>query len=239
MKTHVFKTTDELFDYLVSNIYTQSKHANLNIGLATGNTMLEFYSKLLDSKIKLEEQTYFLLDELLGISLNDPRSYTSYLHHKFFSKIKNRVKFITPRSESTNDLKQYEKEINDCGGIHIQLLGIGINGHVGLNEPGCDANSRTRVVDISSEIQNLYKPIFPEGAPTKAITMGIQNLQETRHIVLIAIGKNKAQIMKKFFEVEMTPDLPASLLKNHKNFEIYLDTESASLIENLSNIVFH
>ena len=132
------------------------------------------------------------------------------------------------------DADAYEAQLQNAN-IDLQILGIGRNGHIGFNEPGTDFDSRTHYVDLKeSTIQDNARLFFDgdvNAVPKQAISMGIQNIMEAKKVVLIACGKNKEDAVKGMIEGPVTPELPASVLQNHKDVTVIIDEAAAGLLE--------
>src|SRR5258705_5061534 len=126
--------------------------------------------------------------------------------------------------------RQYEKMIEDTGGIDLQILGIGVNGHIGFNEPGSSINSKTRLIslDNSTRIANAYEFGHMSQVPRMAITMGINTILRSKKIILMAWGQTKAPVVKKAVEEDDTEDIPASLLQNHDDCVFVIDETCAA-----------
>ena len=135
-------------------------------------------------------------------------------------------------SDCDAECKRYDNEINEAGGIDIQLLGIGNNGHIGFNEPGTPFGSITHVVELHESTREANARFFEsiDEVPTHAVTMGIKTVMNAKKVILIATGKAKAPIVKEFIQGPVTEEVPASVLQLHPNVEIFLDHEAASLL---------
>jgi glucosamine-6-phosphate deaminase len=212
-------------DRLIDQVLTKPQSV---FGLATGKTMGLVYellvSRIIDSKIDLSKCFFFLLDEYLNLESDHPQSFEAYINKNFFTplSIKSNQYFI-PNLQNMNS---YEKLILDKGGIDIQLLGLGRNGHIGFNEPGSEKNSRTRIVDLTQETLQVNGIKFT----TKAITMGVSSIRDAKKILMLVSGKEKADIIKYLINHHDDTNCPATYLKDHEHFEIFLDSEAASRI---------
>ncbi len=221
-----------------------SKHLNedpnLAISFATGRTPIDLYSELvrvfLNKEIDFKSVKAFHLDEFCDLGLTEQSSFKNYLNKNLFSKVNFKAENLNFIESGQTDLDQvcyqYEKLIADSGGIDLQILGIGENGHIGFNEPGSSFSSRTRVVEISeqSRINNAWAFNGLDQVPHRAITVGIKTITESKKILLLATGKNKASIIKKALKGEISPLVPASVLQNHPDLTVFLDDEAASLL---------
>lgn len=212
------------------------------LGLATGGTMEDVYDKLVEL-LKLNHTDIscletFNLDEYFMLDPNDPNSYMTYMKQHFFDKIgMQESQFHLPDNDEFDveeDNEAYDRAIREKGPLHIQLLGIGENGHIGFNEPGAPFDSKTRLVDLTDTTIAANSRYFEnqEDVPTKAISMGIDTILSAERIILLALGEKKAKIMAKLYEMT-EPDemIPASSLLKHKNVEFIMDDAAARLIE--------
>ncbi len=212
------------------------------LGLATGGTMEDVYDKLVEL-LKLNHTDIscletFNLDEYFMLDPNDPNSYMTYMKQHFFDKIgMQESQFHLPDNDEFDveeDNEAYDRAIREKGPLHIQLLGIGENGHIGFNEPGAPFDSKTRLVDLTDTTIAANSRYFEnqEDVPTKAISMGIDTILSAERIILLALGEKKAKIMAKLYEMN-EPDemIPASSLLKHKNVEFIMDDAAARLIE--------
>lgn len=145
--------------------------------------------------ISFKEVTTFNLDEYVGLEQNSPASYWTFMHENLFNHVDiNEEKIHLPNGKATDleaECVAYDAQIAEAGGIDLQLLGIGVNGHIGFNEPGTSFNSLTNIVELteSTRTENAIYFDKPEAVPTHAITMGIQSIMNARAIVLIAFGE--------------------------------------------------
>ena len=212
------------------------------LGLATGGTMEDVYDKLVEL-LKLNHTDIscletFNLDEYFMLDRNDPNSYMTYMKQHFFDKIgMQESQFHLPDNdefEVEEDNEAYDRAIREKGPLHIQLLGIGENGHIGFNEPGAPFDSKTRLVDLTDTTIAANSRYFEnqEDVPTKAISMGIDTILSAERIILLALGEKKAKIMAQLYKMT-EPDemIPASSLLKHKNVEFIMDDAAARLIE--------
>ena len=206
------------------------------IGLATGSTPEGLYRNLVKSyqekKISFRNFTTFNLDEYVDIDKNHPNSYFYYMHEKFFKyvDILEHNKFI-PNGNAANlilECEAYENKLEQAGKIDIQMLGIGVNGHIGFNEPGTPFTSRTHVVTLDASTRKANAKYFAtlNEVPKKAITMGIETIMESRKIVLLAAGEKKAAALYQLVNGEFHENYPASILKKHPNVTIIADAKA-------------
>src|SRR5689334_17300287 len=218
----------------------QKKREKCVLGLATGSTPKTLYRELVrmhrEEKLSFKNVITFNLDEYYPIDNDALQSYNRFMRSNLFDHIDINPKNIhIPDGEiKKEDLKiyclQYEKMIKDAGGIDLQILGIGNNGHIGFNEPGSGIHSRTRLVtlDNSTRIANAYE--FPNisQVPRLAITMGISTILKSKRIILMAWGPAKASVIKKSVEDDDTEFVPASLLQTHDDITFVVDDAAAA-----------
>ena len=208
------------------------------IGGATGSTPLGLYAELVklnkEGKISFKDVKSFNLDEYVGLDGTHDQSYRYFMNHNLFDHIDIDINNTrVPDGINTEIAAAYDKEIEAAGGIDLQLLGIGVDGHIGFNEPGTPWDSVTHVVELTQNTREVNSRFFAslDEVPTHAVTMGIKTVMNARAIILMAIGKSKAEIVKKFIEGPVDPEVPASILQLHPFVEVYLDPEAASLLE--------
>ncbi|XJZ26446.1 glucosamine-6-phosphate deaminase [Bacillota bacterium Lsc_1132] len=205
----------------------------LHLGLATGGTPIGTYAKLIEDHQKngtsYRNTITFNLDEYIGLSGNHPNSYRYYMDHQLFHFI-DIIKSNThiPNGDAIDIEKEclrYEQLIGDEGGIDLQILGIGSNGHIGFNEPGTSFASTTHIVQLASSTIKANARFFYrlEEVPTKAITMGISTIMKSKEILLLVSGNTKKAALKRLLEGEITESFPASVLKNHPCVTIIAD----------------
>jgi glucosamine-6-phosphate deaminase len=225
----------------------QKKKEKCVLGLATGSTPKTLYRELVrmhkEEKLSFKNVITFNLDEYYPIDIDALQSYNRFMRSNLFDHIDINPKNIhIPDGEiKKEDIKtyclQYEKQIKEAGGIDLQILGIGNNGHIGFNEPGSGIYSRTRLItlDNSTRIANAYE--FPNisQVPRLAITMGISTIFKSKRIILMAWGPAKAPVLKKAVENEVTEQVPASLLQNHDNVTFIVDETAAAELTRLKS----
>lgn len=214
------------------------RNRKLVLGLATGSTPLGMYKELIrihrEEGLDFSGVTTFNLDEYLGLDPNHDQSYHYFMFHNLFNHInvdKDRVHIPDGKAKDTEAFcREYEKMIKEAGGIDIQILGIGANGHIAFNEPGSPADSRTRVVSLTPQTIKDNARFFKDESevPRKALSMGIGTISEARKIILLASGKNKADAIVKIMEGPRTVQVPASLLSEHSDATVIVDREAAS-----------
>ncbi|HEY8388042.1 MAG TPA: glucosamine-6-phosphate deaminase, partial [Parasegetibacter sp.] len=240
----IFSTPDEGSRYVAKEIAglireKQEKGENCVLGLATGSTPISLYAELVrmhkEEGLSFRNVITFNLDEYYPIDKDAWQSYNSFMHRNLFDHVDINPSNIhipngeTPKEEVKAHCAAYENMIESVGGIDLQILGIGNNGHIGFNEPGSTIYSRTRLItlDNSTRIANSYEFQHISMVPRMAITMGISTILKSRRIILMAWGA-KAQIVKKAVEDMSTEQVPASLLQDHNDCSFVLDENAAS-----------
>ena len=207
---------------------------NSVIGLATGSTPIGFYKELVKSynegTISFEQVTSFNLDEYTGLPKESQFSFYYFMYDHLFNHVNIPPENVNIPSGEVATIEQtcvnYEKAMAEAGGIDVQLLGIGVNGHIGFNEPGTAFDSVTQVVELTESTREANKIHFsnPEEVPTHAVTMGISSILKSKKIVLLISGEDKQKAYNFLRSGEVTEDFPASTLHNHPNVTvIYTD----------------
>ena len=216
-----------------------AKKPDAVLGLATGSTPLDLYAELIRrckaGKMTFKNASSFNLDEYVGLAPTHEQSYRYFMEHNLFCGIdipSERTHVPSGLDTDPEKLLGYDAEIEKAGGIDLQLLGIGHDGHIGFNEPGTPFESRTHTTPLTQITLEANKRFFNsiEEVPTSANTMGIRTVMNARAIILIALGKGKAEIIKKTLLGPVTTDVPASILQLHPDVTVYLDEEAASLL---------
>jgi glucosamine-6-phosphate deaminase len=232
---------DAICDEAASIIYEGwMKKNDCVLGLATGSTPLGVYSRLIElyrsGRMDFFRIRTFNLDEYLGLEEDHPQSYAFYMDTHLFSHVNIKRENIHRLKGRPRDIeahcREYEKAIRDVGGIDIQLLGIGRNGHIGFNEPTSSLASRTRVKTLARETVEDNAGNFAEGGvvPRFVLTMGIGTLMEARLIVLNSSGKKKQEAIRATVEGPVTALVPGSVLQLHPDVKLILDEESSALL---------
>lgn len=177
----------------------------------------------------------FNLDEFAGVARSHPGSFYRFMTAHLFDGIDiapEHVHFLDGLAPNLADeCEQFEHAINAIGGIDLQILGIGRNGHIGFNEPGTALSARTHVATLSPETREASAALFGgdvSGVPTEALTMGVGTILGARDIVLIATGGVKAEAVASMLHGSLTPHVPASFLQVHSRTDVYLDRAAAS-----------
>jgi len=212
------------------------------LGLATGSTPIGIYRELIRrhqaGEVDFSRVVTFNLDEYYPMATDRPHSYHRYMWENLFAHVNIKKDNVhipdggIPRERLAEHCAAYERAIADVaggGGIDFQLLGVGKSGHIGFNEPGSSANSRTRLVTLDTITRKDAAADFfgEDNVPREAITMGVATILEAREIALIATGEHKASIVQRAVEGEVEPDVAATFLQRHANATVYLDLASA------------
>jgi len=211
----------------------------LRLGLATGSTMLAMYQELVRlhrrESLDFSRVVTFNLDEYLGLSSNHPQSFHHYMRENFFAHVNVDAGNIhIPDGAIKGNYQQYcasyEEAIRNAGGIDLQILGIGRNGHIGFNEPTSSLGSRTRLKVLSKETIQDNRKFFAsqDEIPQCAITMGIGTILESKRILLLASGAPKAAAIAKAIEGPLTASVTASALQLHSDVTFIIDREAGA-----------
>lgn len=218
------------------------KKADSVFGLATGSTPVALYDRLVAAhvkdKVSFSQVTTFNLDEYLGLSGEHPQSYRYFMQQALFDHIDISVDAThVPDGtavQATEACIEYENRIKAAGGIDIQLLGIGRNGHIGFNEPSSSLASRTRIKTLTKATIEDNARFFGEHEvqPTLSLTMGIGTIMEASKVLLIATGLGKADAVKATVEGPISASCPASILQMHQDAVVLIDQDAASKLEN-------
>jgi glucosamine-6-phosphate deaminase len=218
----------------------QGKGEKCVLGLATGSTPKTMYAELVrmhkEEGLSFKNVISFNLDEYYPIDKEAWQSYYSFMHRNLFDHVDIDTKNIhIPNGElRKEDVKkhcaEYERQIEEAGGIDLQVLGIGNNGHIGFNEPGSSIHSKTRLISLenSTRLANAYEFANISYVPRLAITMGISTILKAKKIILLAWGPTKAPVMQKAVEGHVTEQVPASLLQQHSDCTFVIDELAAA-----------
>lgn len=209
------------------------------LGLATGSSPIPTYQFLAEEynagNVSFRSVTTFNLDEYCDLPRDDKNSYYSFMFENLFRHTDinpARVNFLDGNAaDEKAECAQYEARIQAAGGIDLQLLGIGNNGHIGFNEPADAFTQATYKVALTQSTLEANKRFFPDSdMPHDALTMGIDSIMQAKRIVLIATGEAKAQAVYNMIKGEVSPKCPASVLQKHKDVHIFLDRGAAKLL---------
>lgn len=211
------------------------------IGLATGSTPLGTYAQLIEwykkGDLDFREVATINLDEYKGLSPENDQSYRYFMNKNLFDhiNIKKENTYVPNGLEldSKKACDEYNEIIRKSGGVDLQLLGLGNNGHIGFNEPDEAFEKETHCVKLSESTVNANSRFFEniDDVPKEAYTMGIKSIMQAKKIVIVVNGKNKAEIVKKAFLGPVTPNVPASVLQLHNDVTLVGDAEALELID--------
>lgn len=243
MKVIILKDYNEICKKAAQLFTKQIKNKKKSVlGLATGSTPIGVYNELIrkfqKGELDFSEVVTFNLDEYYGLSPEHPQSYHFFMWNKFFEHInikKENVHLLNGITENIDkECAQYEALIKKSGGIDLQVLGIGNNGHIGFNEPDISLNTRTHLVNLTVKTIRANSRFFniAQEVPKQAITMGIGTIMRARKIILLANGKRKAQVIEKTINSPITTKVPATVLQLHNDVTIIIDQEAASQFVN-------
>jgi glucosamine-6-phosphate deaminase len=239
----IIKSTYEEISEESANIIRDAieRKPNLVLGLATGSSPVGTYRELIrmheEEGLDFSKVVTFNLDEYYGLSPAHEQSYHYFMYDNLFSSININPENVHVPSGVAKDVEAhcqwYEEEIRKAGGIDVQVLGIGSDGHVAFNEPGASLASRTHLEALAEPTIQDNARFFDreEDVPRFAITMGVGTILEARHCLLLANGEKKADAVAKFVEGPITSQITASALQMHPNTTVILDEDAASKLE--------
>ena len=240
MEYRIFESTDELA-LACADIFTAllNEKPNAVLGLATGASPVKTYKELIRryeaGEISFAGVTTFNLDEYCDLPKDDKNSYYTFMHKNLFDHVdikeENTHLMDGNAADPEAEAAAFDAMIEQAGGVDIQLLGVGRNGHIGFNEPAdhfTEGSFKVKLNDSTIEANSIY---FDENPmPRYALTMGIGTIMKAGKIVLIATGKKKAEAIRNAIKGEVTPHCPVSVLQNHPDALLLLDREAASLL---------
>lgn len=213
------------------------------LGLATGSSPVGTYQQLIKwyekGDLDFSHVRTVNLDEYVGLSVIHPQSYAYFMRHNLFDHVNidtantNIPNGMDPNEE--RECKRYDQVIRGLGGVDLQLLGLGPNGHIGFNEPGDEFVKGTHRVELTDITVKANARFFEseDQVPRSAYTMGILDIIQAERVVMVANGENKAQAVKDAFFGPVTPQVPASILQLHKDFTLVADEAALSLVKDL------
>ncbi|MCA1064888.1 glucosamine-6-phosphate deaminase [Rossellomorea sp. AcN35-11] len=225
-------------DYLLSKVKNSE---TLTLGLATGGTPQGLYKELIrdhqQNGTSYQHVSSFNLDEYIGLTADHPNSYFHYMNENLFKHIDiDPARTYIPSGKTVDlekECKAYDTKIQSLGGIDLQILGIGSNGHVGFNEPGTQFGSTTHIVELAPSTREANARYFDsiEDVPTHAITMGIASIIKSKEILLLVSGNAKQEALKRLMEGKISEDFPASILNKHEHVTVIADEEALALVK--------
>jgi glucosamine-6-phosphate deaminase len=237
----IFPDTSSIAEYVSMVLINKIKSTpGVILGAATGGTMEPIYARFVqqvqEQQLDLSQLISFNLDEYVGLDADHPKSYAAYMRQHLFQHVGfDESRHHLPDGQARNleeHCLEYAAKMQRLGGIDLQLLGVGSNGHIGFNEPGTAFDSRCHVVELSERTRIDNSRFFDENAivPASAITMGMQDIMDAREILLIATGQSKAPILAEYHRNDVTEAIPFTVLKRHPQAKIILDEAAASLL---------
>lgn len=239
MKVIVCKNYDEV-SVKAAEIFKEQINSKPDcvLGLATGSTPIGMYNCLVDmynkKEVDFSRVTTFNLDEYYPITQDDEQSYHTFMNTNLFSKINvDPSRIHIPNGETSDPAAEcaaYEKALAEHGGVDLQILGIGRNGHIGFNEPGMHLNTKTHITALTADTIEANARFFESSSkvPTHALTMGISTIMSSKKIILLATGRSKHNAVKELLSTNITTDNPATMLKMHPDFTLICDSEAYS-----------
>ena len=226
----------------IAKLFIDTINANPKcvLGLATGSSPVGVYKLLIEAnknnQVSFKDVTTFNLDEYVGLDENSDQSYRYFMNQNLFDHVDiNKENTHVP--SGTGDFeelaKEYDSLIEQAGGIDLQILGIGSDGHIAFNEPGTSFDSLTHVAELAQSTIEDNSRFFNsiEEVPTKAVTMGLSSIMKAKKIVLIATGTNKAEAIEGLLQGLITENLPCSILRRHPDVTIYVDKDAYSKVK--------
>lgn len=241
MKIRIFETAQEASvagaEIIAEVMKSQDKTV---LGLATGSTPVPMYKELIRRNVEKEldfTNVYsYNLDEYIGLDGTHDQSYRYFMNDNLFNHINiNKEHTHVPcgiGADHAADAKAYDAAIEAEGGIDVQVLGIGNNGHIGFNEPADVFYKGTHVVDLTESTIDANKRFFAnrDEVPKQAITLGMGGIMNAKKVIMLAFGKGKAEAVRAMINGEIDPKCPASILQLHKDVTVLIDKEAASLL---------
>ena len=219
-----------------------SRKPDAVLGLATGSTPLPTYDELVRrqqaGRISFARARGFTLDEYIGLPADHPQRYRNVIEHELVGRVDFAPGAVTGPDGLAEDLPAaaaaYERAIAEAGGVDLQILGIGTNGHIAFNEPASSLASRTRVQPLAPQTRSDNARFFDgdvEAVPRLCFTQGLGTIMEARHLVLIATGEGKATAVRQLVEGPVSAMWPATIMQHHPHATVLLDEAAASLLE--------
>lgn len=245
MQLGIFKNEEAVAD-AAADILTTSFQRNIKkvLGVATGSTPLPLYERLRamhrDGTFSLDDFQAFALDEYVGISPDHPQAYRNVLRTELVGDDKTGLReenLFTPNGQADDPqaaAKEYDERINEVGGVTLQILGVGTDGHIGFNEPGVSLMSHTHVDTLAQSTRRDNARFFDndlDQVPTRCLTQGLGTIMEAQNILLIATGEAKADAVKQLMEGAVSTNWPVTILQMHNHAWAVVDEAAASKLE--------
>jgi glucosamine-6-phosphate deaminase len=242
VKVTIFETEQDVARATAARVASAlAERPSIVLGLPTGRTPVATYAELrrlyAAGQADFSQATAFNLDEFVGVDGHHPGSFRHYMQQHLFDAVNldpRRIHFLDGTAIDLDaECDRYEQAIERAGGVDLQLLGIGANGHIGFNEPGEELVARTHHVALHPATRRDNAALFggdPERVPREALSMGMGTILKASAIVLIVTGVRKAKCLERTVRGPLTTRLPASFLQTHRRVELYLDREAASFL---------
>ena len=239
MRVRVFTTAEALGRALALEVARRlAEKPDIVLGLPTGRTPVPLYRELVRlhdaGRVDFRRASTFNLDEFAGLAPDDPRSYQAFMRRHLFDHVdlsRRRIHFLNGAARDVaRECARYERAIVRAGGIDLQILGLGSNGHIGFNEPGDALVARTHRTRLTPATRHANASLFGNrvsAVPREALSMGMATILYGKRIVLLATGAAKARCVQRMIEGPVTPRLPGSFLQLHRHAEIWLDRAAA------------
>jgi len=233
---------EDYISELIAEEFIKQVNAKPNsvLGLATGTSPLKVYANMVkankEGRVSFKDVATFNLDEYIGLEGTHNQSYRYFMNDNLFDHIdidKKKTHVLKGVGDYVAYMNQYDDEIASFGGIDLQILGIGSDGHIAFNEPGTPFDSLTHIAELTESTIKDNSRLFNDisEVPTKAVTMGLKSIMNARKIVLIATGKNKAKAIYDLLKGPKTEAVPCSILQDHPDCTIYVDEAAYSLVK--------
>jgi len=242
MQIRIFTDENAAASVLAHDIARQlARTRHLVLGLPTGRTPIPLYREVVRlhraGRADFSRAVTFNLDEFLGLPGSDPHSYRAFMQRHLFDHVnlsRRRIHFLDGNARDTaRECLRYERAIDRAGGIDLQILGLGANGHIGFNEPARALAARTHVARLRGATRRANAALFGgrlAQVPHEALSMGMATILYARRIVMVATGASKARCVARMIEGPVTPRIPASFLQLHRHAEVWLDRGAAAAL---------
>jgi glucosamine-6-phosphate deaminase len=242
VRIQIFDTTEQVAAAVARRVADAlAENPDAVLGLPTGRTPLEMYAELrrlhAAGEADFARASTFNLDEFAGVEPDDPGSFRQYMERHLFRHVNlspERIHFLDGAAPDLDaECGRYERAIEDAGGIALQVLGIGANGHIGFNEPGRELVSRTHRVTLAETTRRDNAALFggdQSRVPREALSMGMGTILKAETLILVAMGERKANCIERAINGPVTTLLPASFLQLHRQAGLYLDRNAARLL---------
>ena len=240
MKTRILATADDVADAAVREVAAAIRlNPSLVLGLPTGRTPLRLYERLVawenSGRVSFSRVITFNLDEFVGLSSTDPGSYRAFMERHLFGRLRRRpfqMHFLDGNTKDfATELKRYDRALQRAGGIDLQILGLGANGHIGFNEPGPALDTHSHRVRLHNKTREANADLFDgdvRRVPREALTVGMSAIMCARRALLLATGREKASAVAAMVNGPLTTHLPASFLQLHRDAVGLFDRAAAA-----------